>query len=70
MELLVRNYNLDTVDSSMCRNHLSVNWNGDLYDCDFNQQLDLRIADSGLGLFFVLEIIKILFTEYRADRNS
>ncbi|XP_060575925.1 uncharacterized protein LOC132733287 [Ruditapes philippinarum] len=55
MELLVRNYNLDTVDSSMCRNHLSVNWNGDLYDCDFNQQLDLRIADSGKRTIYDIE---------------
>jgi radical SAM/Cys-rich protein len=32
--------NLDTV---MCRNLLSVDWRGYVYDCDFNQMLDLPI---------------------------
>ena len=27
----------------MCRNTLSVSWDGYLYDCDFNQQLDMRL---------------------------
>jgi len=28
----------------MCRNHLSVDWRGFVYDCDFNQMLDLPLA--------------------------
>ena len=28
----------------MCRNTLSVGWDGRLYDCDFNQMLDLPVA--------------------------
>ena len=28
----------------MCRNTLSVGWDGRLYDCDFNQMLDLEVA--------------------------
>ena len=28
----------------MCRNTLSVGWDGYLYDCDFNQMLDLKVA--------------------------
>jgi hypothetical protein len=28
----------------MCRNTLSIGWDGYLYDCDFNQMLDLKVA--------------------------
>jgi len=28
----------------MCRNTLSVSWDGFIYDCDFNQMLDLKVA--------------------------
>ena len=30
----------------MCRNTISVGWDGYLYDCDFNQMLDLKVANS------------------------
>ena len=29
----------------MCRNLLSVDWQGYLYDCDFNQMLNMPLAD-------------------------
>ncbi|XP_061182762.1 uncharacterized protein LOC133191091 [Saccostrea echinata] len=44
MELLVRNYNIHTLDKLMCRNLINVNWNGKIYDCDFNQQLEMGIT--------------------------
>ena len=44
MESLVQAFNPATIDNLMCRNTLSVGWNGYLYDCDFNQMLDLKIA--------------------------
>ncbi len=43
MELLVQNFNPATVAGLMCRSHLSVGWDGKLYDCDFNQMLDLAV---------------------------
>lgn len=39
--LLVENFNPASVDALMCRTTLSVDWQGYLYDCDFNQQLGL-----------------------------
>jgi radical SAM protein with 4Fe4S-binding SPASM domain len=30
----------------MCRSQISVDWTGNVYDCDFNQMLDMHIADS------------------------
>jgi len=42
MELLVNAFNPATVDGLMCRNTLSVSWDGRIFDCDFNQMLDLQ----------------------------
>ncbi len=44
MEELIANFNPLAVESVMCRNLLSVGWDGRLYDCDFNQMLDLPAA--------------------------
>ncbi|MGI9036408.1 MAG: DUF3641 domain-containing protein, partial [Pyrinomonadaceae bacterium] len=40
-------FNPATVAGLMCRNLISVDWRGNLYDCDFNQMLELGI-ESGL----------------------
>ncbi len=44
MQSLVDAYNPSTVDGLMCRNTISVSWDGYIYDCDFNQMLDLKVA--------------------------
>ena len=44
MERLVATFNPGAVSGLMCRNTLSVGWDGQLYDCDFNQMLDLAVA--------------------------
>jgi hypothetical protein len=43
MALLVENFNPAAVPALMCHQTLSVAWDGRLYDCDFNQQLDMPI---------------------------
>ena len=40
---LIESFNPEALDGVMCKNTLSVGWNGTLYDCDFNQMLDLKI---------------------------
>jgi radical SAM/Cys-rich protein len=42
MELLVNSFNPGTIGGLMCRTTLSVSWNGRVYDCDFNQMLELE----------------------------
>jgi radical SAM/Cys-rich protein len=42
MELLVQAFNAETISGLMCRNTLSVGWRGEVYDCDFNQQLGMQ----------------------------
>ena len=41
MEVLVNAFNPATLDGLMCRHQVSVGYDGRLYDCDFNQMLDL-----------------------------
>lgn len=43
MEKLVNAFNPSAAAGVMCRNTLSVGWDGYLYDCDFNQMLDMRV---------------------------
>lgn len=43
MSLLIENFNPHSVEHVMCRNLLSVGWDGRLYDCDFNQMLDMPV---------------------------
>ncbi len=37
--MLERNHNSNNLKSVMCRSTISVDWQGNLFDCDFNQQL-------------------------------
>jgi radical SAM/Cys-rich protein len=50
MELLVNAFNPATIDGLMCRNTISVGWRGEVYDCDFNQQLDMQ-WENGSSIF-------------------
>jgi radical SAM/Cys-rich protein len=45
-ELLEASFNTATLDQVMCRNLVSIGWDGSVYDCDFNQMLDLPLTDS------------------------
>ena len=47
MELLIGAFNPATMDGLMCRNTVSVGWRGEVYDCDFNQQLGMQWSDNG-----------------------
>ena len=54
MDLLVHAFNPTTIDGLMCRNTISVGWRGEVYDCDFNQQLNMQWQnpdESGLFLW-------------------
>jgi len=42
MALLINAFNPETMEGLMCRNTISVGWRGEVYDCDFNQQLDMQ----------------------------
>lgn len=44
MDKLIEAFNPAAVKNVMCRNTISVSWDGYLYDCDFNQMLDLKVT--------------------------
>ncbi len=44
MQLLKTAHQADNCQHVMCRNMLSINWQGYVYDCDFNQMLELPLA--------------------------
>lgn len=46
MKLLKSNFDESNLEQLMCRSLISVDWQGYLYDCDFNQQLELNLAGS------------------------
>ncbi len=45
LDKLIHAFNPAAVEGVMCRTTLSVDWRGKLYDCDFNQMLELSMAD-------------------------
>jgi len=49
MRLLQENFAAANLDNVMCRSLVSVDWQGFLYDCDFNQQLGLALPGARMG---------------------
>jgi radical SAM/Cys-rich protein len=50
MEKLINAFNPAAAANVMCRNTISIGWDGYLYDCDFNQMLDLKVSSKGKHL--------------------
>lgn len=46
MMLLKQSYRNENLENIMCRHLISIDWQGNVYDCDFNQMLDLNIQDN------------------------
>ena len=45
IDTLVQAFNTGTVDGLMCRSTVSIGWRGEVYDCDFNQMLNMQIRN-------------------------
>jgi len=50
MALLNDAFNPATVNGLMCRNTINVSWQGEVFDCDFNQMLKMQWRDNGHGM--------------------
>ncbi|MBM3356647.1 MAG: radical SAM/Cys-rich domain protein [Betaproteobacteria bacterium] len=57
MELLKSAYQPENLESVMCRNLVSVDWRGYVYDCDFNQMLGLPLAWRGRPRVHLRELV-------------
>ncbi len=54
-KLLKENFNENNLENLMCKKTISVNWLGEIYDCDFNQQINFRENNGPKTLFDLLE---------------
>ena len=50
MDKLINSFNPSVAENVMCRNTISVGWDGKLFDCDFNQMLEIGIASSSQNI--------------------
>jgi len=57
MRLLKNSYREENLDAVMCRSMLSVDWQGYLYDCDFNQMLGLPLQLAGKPKLKLADIV-------------
>jgi radical SAM/Cys-rich protein len=55
MSLLVNHFNPATIDALMCRDLVSVGWNARLYDCDFNQMLEIPLGGVGASTIWDID---------------
>ena len=53
-ELLANNFNQNNLKNLMCKKTISVDWEGQIYDCDFNQQLKLKSLNGPKNLYELL----------------
>ena len=59
MSLLVNHFNSTTVDALMCRDLVSVGWDGRLYDCDFNQMLEIPLGGGASTIWDIDDVGEI-----------
>lgn len=63
MEKLVNSFNPGAVSGVMCRNTISIDWQGNLYDCDFNQMLGLKTEKSAGQHISTFDVKKLIERE-------
>jgi len=60
MQLLVDNFNPETIAPLMCRHLISIDWQGYVYDCDFNQMMNMPLgAKSGKKLLWSISYAEL-----------
>lgn len=69
MELLARSFNPAAAEGVMCRDLISIGWDGQVYDCDFNQMLEIPLGGKkrtiwGIESFEELEREPIAFDNH------
>jgi radical SAM/Cys-rich protein len=63
MSLLVESFNPAAAAGVMCRTLLSVGWDGRLYDCDFNQMLELSVGAARPHTIWDIDDLRVLVNE-------
>ena len=68
-ELLVDSFNSAIVDSLMCRHLYNIDWLGHVYDCDFNQMLDIPMANRKRRFIWDIDNNKTENSNIAVDRH-
>lgn len=68
-DLLIENFNPATVQGLMCRHLVSVDWEGRVYDCDFNQMLDMPLGGNGARYLWDIDTEELAGQAIRVDRH-
>ncbi|HMR05339.1 MAG TPA: arsenosugar biosynthesis radical SAM protein ArsS [Polyangiaceae bacterium] len=69
MSRLVSAFNPAAARGVMCRNTLSVGWDGSLYDCDFNQMLDMKLRPGAPQHIRDFDLPRLLARNIAVDRH-
>jgi radical SAM/Cys-rich protein len=69
MEKLVQAYNPVAAANVMCRNTISVRWDGTLYDCDFNQMLEMPLESIGAPHIREFDVAALLNRSIVTDQH-
>ncbi len=59
MKLLKDNYSADNLETVMCRDLISVDWQGYVYDCDFNQMLGMPMRIPGIDRPHLDDVVRL-----------
>lgn len=68
-QLLLDNFNPDTVSGLMCRHILSVDWLARVFDCDFNQMLDLPLGATSRRYLWDIDAESLEHSAIRVDAH-
>lgn len=69
MTKLVNTFNPNAAEGVMCRSLISVGYDGTLYDCDFNQMLEMAIVDGKPMTVFDFDLAKLANRRIRFDSH-
>ncbi|NND96517.1 MAG: radical SAM/Cys-rich domain protein [Pirellulaceae bacterium] len=58
MTLLADNFNSVAADRVMCRSLLSIGWDGAIYDCDFNQMIEIPVGGNELSTLWTIDSLQ------------
>lgn len=67
--LLVDNFNAQTVPALMCRHLINIDWEGRVYDCDFNQMLELPLAGGPTRYLWDIDPMNLENSSIATDRH-
>jgi radical SAM/Cys-rich protein len=69
MSLLVTHFNPEAAEGVMCRSLVSVGWEGALYDCDFNQMLEIPASGRRRTIFEIASLEDVAAAPIATDRH-